>query len=105
DDSRIGCGLRLRLTEQLEDIGHMLHVLFANLFVFRSGARVVIALRQAEATLVSFGDFLVGILEILVGAVAEESVNILQVKIGNDWGEIRFALDGCDAIEFWLQSS
>src|SRR5581483_8854044 len=93
------------LPEQLEHIGHMLDVLFANLLVFRARARVVIALRQAEAALIGFGDFLVSILEILIGAVAEESIDILQVKIGNDWSKLSFALDVCNAIEFRLQRS
>ncbi len=101
--SCVAGGFLFRLARELEHVGDVLHILGAGFLGGVAGAEIVVAFGQSQAALVDDGDLLAGVLEILLLAEVEKRVYADQLKAGEKFGQLVFALEGSNAIKLHLQ--
>ena len=68
----VGGGFGLGFAHELEHVRNVLDILGAGLLRDVSGAKVIVAFGQAEATLIHYSDLLAGVFEVLLFAEVEK---------------------------------
>ncbi len=96
-------GLRLRLARQRKYLLHVGHILLALLHALGVGARVVVALRQAQPARAIEADDRIGIGEVLVRSHAEEGIHADGVQMRQQRGQLRRRFERGNAVQFRLE--
>ncbi|KWW40616.1 MAG: hypothetical protein F083_1542 [bacterium F083] len=86
---------------ELEHLGHVLDIFVAHLL--RLFNEVIIAVGQAEATLIEVHDVVFGILRVEAGTGIEETTETVLVEVAEQGGKLSLVFEGFDLLEIGEQ--